>query len=424
MKTLKLFALVGIFSALVTPTSLFSEQINADEHPNYVVIGAFSIHKNAIRFTSHAHKDLKMSAKFELNTARNLYYVYVLSTLNRAEAITLAMKLRSESEFTDTWVYSGDFKHSSSSDYTSKGVDINPETQQKIATISSNEEKASLQDSAASEVPVGQSLFPNKQKSIDNTETARTEKSPGSSATAADNEIEGKAFIFKLFRGVDNEPVEGDVDAIDTDKSRKLASYKGNAPVIVSPPTSKSAAMALTCDVFGYRKVQREINYEHPEGDDIQKDEQGNVIVPFELVRLQKGDIAVMYNVYFYKDAAVMRPESRFEVTSLQEMMQENPKYKIRIHGHTNGGASGKIIKKAKESDNYFSLSQTSEGFGSAKKLSDERAQTIKDYLVSVGIDPSRMQIKAWGGKRPIHDKHHSRAQENVRVEIEILEDK
>lgn len=425
MKTLKLFALVGIFSTLVTPTSLFSEQINADDHPNYVVIGAFSIHKNAIRFTSHAYKDLKMSAKFELNTARNLYYVYVLSTLDRTEAINLAMKLRSESEFTDTWVYSGDFKHLPSGDHTSKGVDINPETQQKITTISSNEEKATLQESAAaSEVPINQSLFPNNQKSSGNTETASAEKSSGSSVTTPDNGIEGKTFIFKLFRGVDNELVEGDVDAIDTERSKKLASYKGNAPVIVSPPTGKSAAMALTCDVFGYRKVQREINYEHPEGEDIQKDEQGNVIVPFELVRLQKGDIAVMYNVYFYKDAAVMRPESRFEVTSLQEMMQENPKYKIRIHGHTNGGASGKIIKKAKESDNYFSLSQTSEGFGSAKKLSDERAQTIKDYLVSVGIDPSRMQIKAWGGKRPIHDKHHSRAQENVRVEIEILEDK
>jgi hypothetical protein len=33
------------------------------------------------------------------------------------------------------------------------------------------------------------------------------------------------------------------------------------------------------------------------------------------------------------------------------------------------------------------------------------------------------MEIKAWGGKRPIHDKMSNRAQENVRVEIEILQD-
>jgi outer membrane protein OmpA-like peptidoglycan-associated protein len=129
-----------------------------------------------------------------------------------------------------------------------------------------------------------------------------------------------------------------------------------------------------------------------------------------------------MYNVYFFKDAAIMRPESRFEVNSLLDMLNENAKYRIRIHGHTNGGATGKIISKAKGSDSFFSLNETKEGFGSAKKLSQERAEIIKDYLVSKGVDPKRMVIKAWGGKRPIFDKHHSRAQENVRVEIEILE--
>ena len=143
-----------------------------------------------------------------------------------------------------------------------------------------------------------------------------------------------------------------------------------------------------------------------------------------QLVRLQKGDIAVMYNVYFYKDAGVMRPESQYEVSSLMEMLKENTKYKIKIHGHTNGGASGKIISLDEKSTNYFSLANTKDGYGSAKKLSEERAIVIKRYLVNNGIDPKRMEIKAWGGKRPIHDKHHTRAQENVRVEIEILEDK
>ena len=119
-----------------------------------------------------------------------------------------------------------------------------------------------------------------------------------------------------------------------------------------------------------------------------------------------------------------MIPESRYEVNSLLQMLKENPKYKIRIHGHTNGGAAGKIISKAKDSDNFFTLTNTVDGFGSAKKLSFERGNIIRDFLVAEGIDAARMQVKAWGGKKPIHDKHHSRAQENVRVEIEILEDK
>lgn len=117
-----------------------------------------------------------------------------------------------------------------------------------------------------------------------------------------------------------------------------------------------------------------------------------------------------------------MRPESRFEVTSLLDMLKENPKYKIKIHGHANGGAHGKIISMGKTSTSFFALNDTKEGFGSAKELSEERASIIRDYLLTNGIEANRMQVKAWGGKRPIHDKHSARAQENVRVEIEILE--
>ena len=75
-----------------------------------------------------------------------------------------------------------------------------------------------------------------------------------------------------------------------------------------------------------------------------------------------------------------------------------------------------------KESDAFFSLNDTKEGFGTAKELSEERAVIIRDYLVKNGVSADRMQIKAWGGKKPIHDKMSPRAAENVRVEIEILE--
>jgi outer membrane protein OmpA-like peptidoglycan-associated protein len=242
-------------------------------------------------------------------------------------------------------------------------------------------------------------------------------------AVVPDNGVEGKAFFFKLLRAVDNETIEGDVEVIDADRSRKMASYKANTIVKVSDPASKSDNVSLVCEVFGYRKVQRDINYVNPEGEGIQVDEHGAVVVPFELVRLQKGDIAVMYNVYFFRDASIMRPESRYEVNSLLNMLKENPNYKIRIHGHTNGGAHGKIISPAKGSSDFFSLTNTQDGIGSAKQLSEERAKIIRDYMLANGITENRMQIKAWGGKRPLHDKHSTRAQENVRVEIEILED-
>ena len=413
----RLFALVGIFliSALTEPThAAYAEQGPNDERPNYVVIGAFRVYKNAIRFTAHAHKDLKLNAKFELNPYRKLYYVYVLSTDDQSLAINEAKRLREESEFRDTWVYFGNLgdRPIDPEDNSAGGQDINPLTAGTINEVSKTDNTTAavlnsdtgadsqLPTQSTRSIPTG--AAGDKMKSLD--------------------EASGKNFHFKVFRASDNSTVEGDVDAIDTEKTRKIGTYKANIPVRL--PNSNLSKVSFVCEVFGYRKVQRDMDYANPEADGLLKDESGAVVVPFELARLQKGDIAIMYNVYFFKDAAIMRPESRYEVSSLLDMLKENPKYKIKLHGHTNGGAAGKIISMGKGSDNFFSLNNTKDGFGSAKQLSEERADVIRSYMIQNAIEPSRIEIKAWGGKRPLHDKHSTRAQENVRVEVEILEDK
>jgi outer membrane protein OmpA-like peptidoglycan-associated protein len=306
------------------------------------------------------------------------------------------------------------------------GVDINPVTQHKMEIVPANTIPTSAQQITSSQTKTASAT------EITNTETQNVATAGSakaadvasvipSSTPGASDEIEGKSFLFNITRSIDHEKIEGDVDVIDPDKSKKVGTFKGNTPVRITSPANKSGMVSLVCEVFGYRKLQKDIDYAAPQGEGITT-ENGSVSVPFELVRLQKGDIAVMYNVYFFKDAAIMRPESRFEVNSLLEMLKENPKYRIRIHGHTNGGSHGKIISMG-EGKNFFSLTGTKEGFGSAKKLSEERARVIHNYLTENGIEAHRTHVKAWGGKRPIHDKHSTRASENVRVEIEILED-
>jgi outer membrane protein OmpA-like peptidoglycan-associated protein len=417
----KFFALVGIFFACIRPlptqaADISSEFQLSDAHPNYVVIGAFRIHRNATRFTSHAKKDLQLPAKYELNKIRNLYYVYVLNTSDRDEAIAEANRLRSESEFKDTWVYNGNLGDLKPGQESYSGVDINPVTNRAMDDVQTRAR-------GAPEAGIDETISASANPAITDTTPSRVVETPKPAVSEPDTEIEGKKFFFSLTRSTDNQAVEGDVDAIDLDKVKKLGTYKGNMDVKVSKPSGKSGKVSFVCEVFGYRKVQKEVDYNNPSGEGISSTESGSVSVPFELTRLQKGDIAVMYNVYFFKDASIMRPESRYEINSLLEMLKENPNYEIKIHGHTNGKASGKIISMEEGSTNFFSLSKTKEGFGSAKKLSEERAEIIKEFLISNGIDASRMQIKPWGGKRPIHDKHSTRAQENVRVEIEILKD-
>lgn len=377
-------ALYFLALAMCTSFTAYSQTDTTQNfnEPYYVVIGAFSIQKNAVRFTRQTPK-YGLSAQFAFNHNRNLNYVYVLTTNNRTQAIdaALALRARADSLFSDAWVYHGSFEKSKQGEVIT-GRDINPAAEQR-----------SFADVA-----------------VQNTTSKPVEKAE-----------ETKPFIFKIVRLDDSTEVKGDVLVVDVDLAKKIGVYDGNKIVDVPKPKGKSGMITVTCSVFGYRRVQHNINYLDPVSDSVQLQD-STLLVPFQLMRLQKGDVAVMYDVYFFKDAAIMRPESRFEVGSLLEMMKENLNYKIKIHGHTNGKAHGKIISMKEGTENYFSLTDTREGFGSAKKLSQARAAILKTYLVNNGIDEKRLVVKAWGGKKPIYDKLSPQAQSNVRVEIEILQ--
>lgn len=381
-----------------------------DTIPHYVVIGAFSIQRNAIKFVNHVNRDLNLKAKFEINPYRNLYYVYCLSTHQLQEAIDEALRLRTNAELQDAWVYHGLLGKNIS---TAANKDVNPVDKQPMKVIAVEETYKSPE-----------TLTKSVEESELNVQSTISEEKPVDVIEEGPNAT-GKAFVFELTRFVDSVPVEGEVAMIDPDKVKKLGSYPANKAIRVVDLKNNTGMVTFTTEVFGYRKAQKDFSYVHPETDTtgVKVDENGIIHVPFELIRLKQGDFAILYNVFFFRDAAVMRPESRFEVNSLLEMLRENPKYIVRIHGHTNGNHAGKIIYKDKASEDFFSLNGTKDGYGSAKELSKARAEVIRDYLVSQGISPDRALIKAWGGKKSIHDKHSAKAQENVRVEIEIVKD-
>ncbi len=391
MKAFYLFiiALLGAFTAYPQTGTL-------TENPgtyHYVVIGAFSIQKNAVRFTRQASRKLEY-ATYEWNQNRSLFYVYTLETRDREKAVNEALQLRArpDSAYNDAWVYVGSFRKPLPGEQHVQDEVIDP-----VAEVNQPEETTE-----------DKTLDPNA--------------NIGTMPNTAEPKENTKPFIFKIFRADDGKRVKGEVVVADVDLVKRIGTYWGDTLVYVPKPKSKSTDMALSCLVFGYRKVQRNINYQNPQRDSVEVQPDSTIVVPFTLTRLQKGDVAVMYDVFFFKDAAVMRPESRYEVGSLVEMMKENEKYKIKIHGHTNGKAAGKIITMDETSTNYFSLTNTKEGYGSAKKLSKERAGLLKNYLISNGIPEHRLLVKAWGGKKPIYDKLSPQAQTNVRVEIEILE--
>ena len=242
-----------------------------------------------------------------------------------------------------------------------------------------------------------------------------------------EEEIEGLKFYFNTYRENNFKEIPGKIEIINPDKPQRIAFKNAHKLVGIPEGFNRSGNVELICEIFGYKKVQHDFNLNDLNNEKTAPflSEQDDVlVVDFELKRYTKGDLVTMYNVYFFKDAAIIRPESKYELQQLLELLKENEDYKIKILGHTNGNNSGPIIEIAEGSNQYFSNSGGKrEGWGSAKKLSTKRAELIRDYLTFEGINPERIEAKGYGGKRSIYEKFDKLAYKNVRVEIEILED-
>ncbi len=390
---------------------------------NYVVIGAFSFERNAERFTKFARSSKDMQAEFALRPERNLYYVYVYMSDNWDDAVEKVLKVREEHpELWDAWVFSGtlgevtgetpeeipveavvEITEAEPEDPT---AEVSPEIEQEVAPVEVVEE---VQEEAIEEA-------------IAAVEEVVEEAPPAN--------IEAKEGYYYLYFNTINKKtmkeVRGRVRVIDPERAKELTTEESHKIVELKDPDNGTRRIKASTQIFGFKEVQHLVDLDAPLNDstsaytDVVGD---SIILDFELERFKKGDVLVMYNVYFFKDAAVMKPESKYELISLLDMLEENPKLEVRIHGHTNGNASGKIIHLDEEK-NFFSLvAEQEEDYGSAKKLSQFRAETIQDWLVEQGVSPDRMSVKGWGGKKMIYGKHDTQAHKNVRVEIEIVED-
>jgi outer membrane protein OmpA-like peptidoglycan-associated protein len=374
----------------------------------YVIVGAFSIKKNAERFNA-ALNNKQVKSAYGYLPSRKLYYVYTLNDDDASKCIEAAKELRKEAQFSDAWVR-----------YIGEKVDSR-------SMVTPTEEKAEA--GTRLDNPTASSVVENKTQLSAAPEAKKPEESSLIEVTDNDPIVQpeiitlGNTEVFlSLYNARTDKVAQGQVQVVDTERGRLIKKVDGNTYLILPDPKSSSGKLSLICEVFGYRKIQEEIDFNNPLADTTVVEHMGTtLVVNFDLVRLQKGDIQTLFNIYFFNDAAVMMPESRFEVNSLLDMMNENPSYRIRLHGHTNGNYHGKIIKRGATGD-FFSVKKDAEtSVGSAKELSESRAETIHDYLVANGVDASRVEIKAWGGKRPIYDKHSANAKKNIRVEVEII---
>lgn len=117
------------------------------------------------------------------------------------------------------------------------------------------------------------------------------------------------------------------------------------------------------------------------------------------------GDKVVLNPIHFDFDKYNITPKAAFELDKLIELMHKNADLVIKVEAHTdNTGAAG-----------YN------------QKLSERRANSTVEYLISKGIDKARLSHEGFGQSKPIHncgsDCTAEQDAENRRSEFIIKQD-
>ena len=127
----------------------------------------------------------------------------------------------------------------------------------------------------------------------------------------------------------------------------------------------------------------------------------------FKLVA-SEGGAAVDFSAAVEKDfnaaefvagKADLSESAKFVLHDLAKMMQKHPQIKLKLVGHTSA-----------EGDAAFN-----------QKLSEARAQAAVDFMISRGIDPSRLEAVGKGSSE-LKNKENPMAPENRRTEFIVVE--
>jgi outer membrane protein OmpA-like peptidoglycan-associated protein len=412
MRTHYLAVLCILFLAF--STSKVQCQSNGPELPtgNYIVVGAyFPSGKFYLEKFVASLQAKGLSAKSGFETDRNLYYVYLEVYQDFRESIRQMEEVRKNPELGNAWVR---VIRNGKGSFNVVSERIKPvEPEKTVATIEQAETKQPVQPKIAKADTV-------------------IKVDPILSDPPIDNTKPAPLYIPITLKNVDvfvsindaqkNKTIQGTIEVIDTERSKLMDKIKGNEYLKLPDPKSKSGQISLICNVFGYRKEQRELSYPTPTSE--QAELIGNFyMVNFDMVRYQRGDVNILYNIFFYNDAAIMLPESKYELNQMLEMMQDNPAMKIVLHGHTNGNSHGQIITMGPSKDFFKLTKDVKSSLGSSKELSNQRALVIREWLLFNGIEANRVDVKPWGGKKMLHDKNSVHAKKNIRVEVEVVED-
>lgn len=390
---------------------LSSECVNAQAAGDtyyYVVVGGFAKIDNANRYQITVSMDSKLisilkdqfSSKIAFNPARNINYVYIQKTTDKKAAFALNIKLKAETEYKDSWVFAGNLDGDKTESIVLKAEEPVKPVQEKL------EEKIPI------EAPKIDSTKLIVEKKIE------AEPQPKPAVVEKKRALSGKPFVFKLADKASGKEVNGAAHIYESAKAGEFQSFPANQIAYVKEPNNKAKTYLIRIQAPGFKPSEKIIQYGQF---DSLKFDQKETVVAFDLVKVKSGDYIDFNNVHFVKNSSLMKADSQNELDGLVTLMKESLGYKIKIHGFCNGTGKREIISRG-SSDKFFELEpgKNKKHTKSAKDLSLERAEIVKAYLISQGIEEKRLSVKGEGGDIPLYGENSAMASHNDRIEIEV----
>lgn len=190
-------------------------------------------------------------------------------------------------------------------------------------------------------------------------------------------------------------PVEATITIINNETNKEVATFRSNAQTgeyLVSLPAGKNYGITIEDSNYLFRSE----NVYLPLGEGYQSIEKN-----IGLIRVQKGNKIRLNNVFFETGSANLSPASYSELDRVVLLLNQQSSINIEIEGHTDNVGSDEANKQ----------------------LSQQRAEVVKQYLVSKGIIANRLQAKGYGSAQPVGDNTTETGRSlNRRTELKILE--
>ncbi|HZX27323.1 MAG TPA: OmpA family protein [Telluria sp.] len=126
------------------------------------------------------------------------------------------------------------------------------------------------------------------------------------------------------------------------------------------------------------------------------------VLTELHAVRTARGMVVTINDVLFDTDQATLRPDGMANVQKLAKVLAFQPRRTVLVEGFTDSTGSA----------------------AHNQQLSERRAQSVRDALVGMGVDPGRVQMRGYGERFPVAgNRTAADRQLNRRVEIVLSEE-